>query len=299
MFDDIAKKRRNWEALIGDLGARNMESGLALLVWTLLSRMHTRLGGDLNQLVEYVANNAAAWTFPEIENEKPEDRERARADWERHVATLDTAILSLIGENDIPDEDIEAALDDILQSSLWHRRLLRQDEPVRQVLKVGLVSRSRLIWSQSTAARRRGYFLAGVGLTTGHALDAIAEDANLLLVQANAAILDGDGDAAIAAITGLAERVFEFYPFSPDPWPANWRDILRAWLSGNLSPPLPQVKNPKPSSSSRAAWCIVFLGLWKPCACERPRMVIWLAFLASPSKTMRLVLLFLLWRQGL
>lgn len=232
MFDDIAKKRRNWEALIGDLGARNMESGLALLVWTLLSRMHMRLGGDLNQLVEYVANNAAAWTFPEIENEKPEDRERARADWERHVATLDTAILSLIGENDIPDEDIEAALDDILQSSLWHRRLLRQDEPVRQVLKVGLVSRSRLIWSQSTAARRRGYFLAGVGLTTGHALDAIAEDANLLLVQANAAILDGDGDAAIAAITGLAERVFEFYPFSPDPWPANWRDILRAWLLG-------------------------------------------------------------------
>ncbi|UXS43066.1 DEAD/DEAH box helicase (plasmid) [Agrobacterium tumefaciens] len=232
MFDDIAKKRRNWEALIGDLGARNMESGLALLVWTLLSRMHGRVGGDLNQVVDYVANNAAAWTFPEIANEKPEDRERALADWERHVATLDTAILSLIGENDIPDEGIEAALDDILQSSLWHRRLLRQNEQVQQVLRAGLVSRSRLIWSQSTAARRRGYFLAGVGLTTGHALDAIAEDANLLLVQANAGILEGNADTAIAAITGLAERVFEFYPFTPDPWPANWRDILRAWLLG-------------------------------------------------------------------
>ena len=32
MFDDIAKKRRNWEKLINDLGARDMESGLALLV---------------------------------------------------------------------------------------------------------------------------------------------------------------------------------------------------------------------------------------------------------------------------
>lgn len=232
MFDDIPKKRRNWEALITDLGARNMESGLALLVWTLLRRMHARIGGDLDQLVEYVVNNAAAWTFPEVANEKPEDRERALADWERHVATLDTAILSLIGENDIPDEGIEAALDDILQSSLWHRRLQRQDPQVQQVLKAGLMSRSRLIWSQSTAAGRRGYFLAGVGLATGHALDAIAADANLLMIQANGAILEGDAEAAITAITGLAERVFAFYPFTPDPLPANWRDILRAWLLG-------------------------------------------------------------------
>lgn len=232
MFDDIPKKRRNWEALITDLGSRNMESGLALLVWTLLRRMHARVGGDLNQLVDYVVNNAAAWIFPEIANEKPEDRERALADWERHVATLDTAILSLIGENDIADEGIEAALDHILQSSLWHRRLQRQDAPVQQVLKAGLVSRTRLIWNQSTAAQRRGYFLAGVGLTTGHALDAIADEANLLLIQANGEILEGDAEAAIVAITGLAERVFTFYPFTPDPLPANWRDILRAWLLG-------------------------------------------------------------------
>ena len=232
MFDDIAKKRRNWEALINDLGARNMESGLVQLVAALLSRMRARIGGDLNQLVEYVVNNAAAWTFPEVANEKPEDRERALTDWEQHVATLDTAILSLIGENDIPDEEVEAALDDILQSSLWHRRLLRQNEQVQQVLKAGLVSRSRLIWNQSTTARRRGYFLAGVGLTTGNALDAIATDANLLLVQANGGILDGDAEAAIVAITSIAERVFGFYPFTPDPMPTNWRDILRTWLLG-------------------------------------------------------------------
>jgi hypothetical protein len=232
MFDDIAKKRRNWEALITDLGAREMESGLVQLVVALLSRMRARIGGDLDQLIDYVVNNAAAWTFPEIPDEKPENRERALADWERHVATLDTAVLSLIGENDIPDDEIEAALDDILQSSLWHRRLLRQNEQVQQVLKAGLVSRSRLIWNQSTAARRRGYFLAGVGLTTGHALDAIAADANLLLVQANSALLEGDADAAIAVITALAERVFTFYPFTPEPMPVNWRDILSTWLLG-------------------------------------------------------------------
>jgi hypothetical protein len=232
MYDDIAKKRRSWEELINDLGAREMESGLVRLVAALLARMRERIGGDLGQLVEYVVNNAAAWTFPEVANEKPEDRARALADWERHVATLDTAVLSLIGENDIPDDGIEAALDAILQSSLWQRRLLRQNEPVQQALKAGLVSRSRLIWSQSTAERRRGYFLAGVGLSTGQALDAIAADANNLLVHANGAIIQNDADAAIAAITVFAELVFTFYPFTPDPMPANWRDILRTWLLG-------------------------------------------------------------------
>jgi len=123
-------------------------------------------------------------------------------------------------------------LDDILQSSLWHRRLVRRGEQEHQVIKAGLVSRSRHIWNQSTAAQRRGYFLAGVGLTTGHELDAIATDANHLLVQANAAILMNNSEAAIAAITSIAERVFAFYPFTPDPMPANWRDILRAWLFG-------------------------------------------------------------------
>ena len=112
-----------------------MESGLIQLVVALLSRMNARLGGDVDHLVEYVINNAAAWSFPEIVNEKAEDRERAVADWERHIATLDTAVLSLIGENDIPDNGIEAALDDILRSSLWHRRLQRYDDPTRRALK--------------------------------------------------------------------------------------------------------------------------------------------------------------------
>ena len=232
MFDNVWKKRLDWEALITDVGAREMESGLVQLVWALLTRMHARIGGDLAQLIEYVVNNAEAWTFPEVATEDPEDRERALAEWERHIAILDTAILSLIGENDIPDDEIEAVLDDILQSSLWQRRLLRQDEQIQQVLRAGLLSRSKLIWSQSSAAQRRGYFLAGVGLTAGHALDAISEEANSLLVNANAALLAGDAEVAIDAITSLAERVFAFYPFTPSTMPDNWRMLLRWWLLG-------------------------------------------------------------------
>lgn len=232
MFEDAQRKKVGWDALITDLGARNMESGLVQLVVELLTRMNARVGGDINHLVDYVVNNAAAWTFPEIANEVPEERTRAVADWERHVATLDTAILSLIGETNVPDEGIEAALDDILQSSLWNRRLLRLEPQLRRLLQAGLSSRSRLIWNQSTAAQRRGYFLAGIGLTSGHALDAIAPEVNLLLIQANGAILGGDTEGAISSITSLAERVFAFYPFIPEPLPANWRDVLRTWLLG-------------------------------------------------------------------
>ena len=99
-------------------------------------------------------------------------------------------------------------------------------------MRAGLLSRSKLIWSQSSAAQRRGYFLAGVGLTAGHDLDAIAEEANSLLVNANAALLVGDGEEAIDLITSLAERVFAFNPFTPSTMPENWRELLRWWLLG-------------------------------------------------------------------
>ena len=232
MFDGIAKRQRDWESLITDEGAREMESGLVRLVMTLLARMHTRIGGDFTQLIEYVLNNADAWVFPGAVTWPPEDPERALEQWERHIASLDTAILSLIGDDDIPEDAVEVALDDVLQSSLWQRRLLRRNESVQEVLRAGLLSRCSFIWSQSSAAQRRGYFLAGVGLRAGQALDAIAEEANLLLVNANGALLAGDTEMAIDAVTGLAERVFAFYPFKPVRRPENWRELLRCWLLG-------------------------------------------------------------------
>jgi hypothetical protein len=52
-------------------------------------------------------------------------------------------------------------------------------------------------------------------------------------MQANAALVVSDHEAAITAITEIAERVFTFYPFEPDTLPANWREILRGWLLGH------------------------------------------------------------------
>lgn len=232
MFGDVARKRLTWEELLNDLGQRDMESGMIRLAVELLKRLHALHGGDITQLVEYVANNAAAWEFPEVPGELPATRERAFAAWEEQLAMLDTAVLGLIGEFDIADADIPATLDAVLQSSLWQRRLLRYNDVNRAALGKLLETRARVIWAQSTAAQRRGYFLAGLGLKSGHALDAIAPEANALLIDANAALLVGNQNGAIDAITGLAELVFAFQPFTPDPLPDNWRQILRAWLLG-------------------------------------------------------------------
>jgi hypothetical protein len=233
IFEAGNKKRHDeWVELIEDLGAREMESGLIQLILSLLTRMHARLGGELNELIDYVVNSAAAWSFPEVANENTDKRERALKQWDRYIATLDTAILGLIGEADVPDDQIEPTLDNILQSSLWQRRLLRVDDASREAYRATLLTRSRFVWANSTTATRRGYYLAGLGLQAGHALDAVAGEANDLLIQANASILESDYEAAVAAITGIAERVFTFYPFEPDPFPDNWRDILRCWLLG-------------------------------------------------------------------
>lgn len=45
--------------------------------------------------------------------------------------------------------------------------------------------------------------------------------------------MGGDAEEAIAAITALAEEVFTFYPFIPDPLHGDWRGILRSgyWVN--------------------------------------------------------------------
>ncbi|WP_316172174.1 DEAD/DEAH box helicase [Bradyrhizobium sp. SZCCHNS1008] len=232
MFDNVGRRTAQWEALIGDVTTREMESGLVRLVISLLQRMHHRIGGPLSQLVEYVTNNAEAWSFPEIAGETAETRDRAYSDWETHLASLDTAILGLLGESDVPDDNVADALDDVLRSSLWERRLGRRTHELQTTIRAGLVSRSRHIWAQSSAVRRRAYFLAGVGLKTGHALDALAPELNSLLVNANSFLLTNNVEDAIVAISSIAERAFAIRPFVPDKLPANWRAILRSWLLG-------------------------------------------------------------------
>jgi len=233
IFDQYNKNHRKWIKLISDTNARNMESGLVLLVNQLLVRMSESLGSrNIDELIEYVANNRPL-DFPEIENENEEQAEENQNAWKRHVVNLDTAILSMLGSEEVDIEDVTDTLDSVLDSSLWERRLNRHgNNDLKTLYESVLTERAKHIWENSTAPQRRGYFLAGVGLETGRQLDAIAFQVNILLVNANGYILNEDKDSAIANIIQLAEFVFAISPFAPDRLPNNWKAILTCWLQG-------------------------------------------------------------------
>jgi superfamily II DNA/RNA helicase len=235
VFTNHATYLARWRSLTNDSGTNSMESGLMRLVLTLLQRMHRSLGEPpFDTFLEYIVNNTTPWQFPEVANEDKKDRDRALADWEKYLATLDTAILSIAGEQDVGVGDLAATLDDVLKSSLWERRLRHRKDNLQTLLRQALLGRAQQIWGQTSATQRKGYFLAGVGLTTGQRLDAIATEANDLLVRANSAILFGENENAIDSIIELAELLFKIPPFVPEPMPANWREILRLWLKGGL-----------------------------------------------------------------
>jgi hypothetical protein len=64
IFDRQAERLRDWEELIAEAGSREMESGLVQLVWVFIQRMYRQLGRPpLDQLVDYVVNNANIWDF--------------------------------------------------------------------------------------------------------------------------------------------------------------------------------------------------------------------------------------------
>lgn len=233
--DKYGNERSKWRALVENTSARSMESGLVLLIFELLKRMDESLGGvSLNDLTNYILNNAHIWEFPTITNEGTEQKEQNKSNWQKHVVSLDTALLSLLG-SDVEDiNDIPEAIDTILSSSLWARRLARRKTGVKTLCDLVLIQRARFIWSVSSPLQRKGYFLAGIGLETGQKLDAIASTVNLLLVRANEALLNGDGENAIARVLELAEQVFSISPFVPSILPDNWKEIIVIWLKGKV-----------------------------------------------------------------
>ena len=232
MFDRISKRRADWKEMVENAKGKEMESGLLRLLIFLVRRMVQKTKvKSVEAMVEYLAG-VTAWNFPVLTAEGPDLAESERGRWTGYLTTLDTALLSMLGEQDVPDDQVETMLDDVLASSLWTRRLHRRNAQIQQLLKAGLAARAKFIWNRTTATQRRGYFLAGVGLATGEALDAAAAELNELLATGNNAVLLGEADQAIAAITGFAERVFAIPPFVPDDPPGNWKQILKAWLSG-------------------------------------------------------------------
>jgi superfamily II DNA/RNA helicase len=232
MFEPTHRTRQNWERLVEDSQLRDMQSGLVRLLTTMLQRMSDSLGEvEWDNFTEYVTG-LADWSFPAIATEDEETTSDAMKFWPSQLASLDCAILGLLSDSSVTEQDLGAALDAVLASSLWARTIARYQEPVRDALRTGLVARAGVIWRSTTPDQRRGYYLAGVGLATGRELDSNAEQLNRHLQIAEAAIQLGMNDEAINAIVHFAKIVFEIFPFTPKSQPDNWEEILVGWLRG-------------------------------------------------------------------
>ena len=258
VFDKVDWRTREWRALVRAVKARTLKSGLIQIVAEIIERL-TREGVLARaDAWEYLASSRNAWrseaeeravadgTIVEDDDEPEEDgdEESGGGDEEEAideeplsqlVERLDATVFGLIEALDADQADLPRLLDEALKGSLWARQIAREGEATKiEHLKV-LRARADLIWSSTTSSSRRGHFAMGVGLEAGLAIDAMATELGQLVDRADAAALPGNIDELATALSGLAERLLVMRPFIPDsknPLPANWRNVLRAWISG-------------------------------------------------------------------
>jgi superfamily II DNA/RNA helicase len=216
--------KTRWRSLVSQQPARELESGLISVMFPLLRELKKRLHGPTD-IVEYVLNNSSVWDDP-ITNESEV------TEWKSALATLDIALLSLVGDEDCGPDDVAVILDKVLESSFLRRRLQRKTERERQVVSAVLGARARHICATTSILQRRGYFFSGVGLFAGRFLDDNAQELNSALLNADEAIRNGESERCIASLLIIAEMVFEIDPFRPNTFPDDWKVITAGWLNG-------------------------------------------------------------------
>lgn len=251
MFDKIRWRKREWRKLVSSAKARTLKSGLIQIVAKILERLSREGVLERDDAWEYLANAREAWRSPEEDaavaerlaagaeyDDEDGDDEEETIDEEplsQIVERLDATVFGLIEALDSDRADLPKLLDEALQGSLWARQIAREVDDVAPLHKKVFEARAYLIWKTTTAQVRRGHFAMGVGLEAGLAIDAMAEELAELLDRADAAALSGDVDELVDALSGLGERLLFMRPFIPDKTnalPANWKDILSSWVSG-------------------------------------------------------------------
>lgn len=256
MFDKIDWRKREWKKLVDSAKARTLKSGLIQIVAEILERLSREGVLDRDDAWEYLANSREAWRSPEEEaavaerlavgveydddsndDEGGDDEEETIEEepLSEIVERLDATVFGLIEALDSDRADLPKLLDEALKGSLWARQIAREDEDVAPLHKKVFEARADLIWKNTTVQARRGHFAMGVGLEAGLSIDAMADELTELLDCADAAALSGDIDELVDALGGLAERLLFIRPFIPDKanaLPANWKVILRSWVSG-------------------------------------------------------------------
>lgn len=232
------RTRSAWKSLIADTKGREMRSGLARIVWTLFRRLRQQAGlKKLDEVLEYIAN-AENWTLKRIKaDRKDRDWEATQKKWGEYLDSLDTAILAMLGDSETEDViDVAGLLDQVLSSSLWDYTLKGLEPNQVKRLKATLEARTRIVFDTTSPNQRRFFFLAGVGLSNGQAIEQAIPDLGHDLLSAEVALMESDAEKATTALIRIAETVFAIPPFVPNNLRDDWQSLLSIWLSGKALP---------------------------------------------------------------
>ena len=233
IWEDVAWRRRyalqNWKNLVSSAGSIRVVSGLLELTIRICTMIADQANVPFEEVLEYVTSNESAWDFNPTQNS---GSERTEADWESAIASLDTAILSLL-DPETEESNIDSNLAQALDGSLFSRLLPSKDQAEQEMLPQFVAARAHNIWSATDATQRRGVYLSGVGFQAGSYLTTGLDGLVALLLEADAAIENGELTDLVEAVTTFADLVCRVAPFRPrDPMPPTWRDGLAAWLEG-------------------------------------------------------------------
>ena len=233
VWEEVARKRRNalenWQELVKSTGRIRVVSGLLELTIRICTMISDQANVPFEEVLDYITSNEDAWDF----RPSPDSGDdMSEADWERAIASLDTAILSLL-DPETEETNIDSSLTQALESSLFSRLLPSKSQGEQEMLPQFVAARARNIWSATDATQRRGFYLSGVGYQAGSFLNSALDDLITLLLEADVAIENSQVADLVEAVATFAEFVCCVAPFRPrDPMPTTWRDGLAAWLQG-------------------------------------------------------------------
>ncbi len=232
IFKPSEKRRREWLQLTSGDAGKVLRSGLIEISAALMGRIVESIGSsDLQQFLNYLTGGAE-WALPVVAGEAADTRHEAAQLWRSNLSLLDIGILSTLGDEGSDADQITQLLFEALRASLWERQLQRFDEETAIALREVIANRARSIWGSSTAAQRRGWYLAGVGADVGWELAQIAEYVVGIVSEAEAAIAEGRHAAAASSLQEVATEVFSVSAFRPETWVEDWRKVLTHWVRG-------------------------------------------------------------------
>jgi hypothetical protein len=172
-----------------------------------------------------IANRADALWF------EPPIAEDDKSGWAKAVQTLDEALLSFVDDLGVEVANLSARLDEALTGSFFRAAIQNLQRETTYLLLVH--SRGRVLWQNSTAEQRKGWYFAGVGLNDGLMLDERAAIVGPLIARVEALLEFGETANVVEILIEIAGQLFEIPTFAPkDGLPEGWQRIMRQWLEG-------------------------------------------------------------------